>query len=398
MFRIALVIAGLALAGSTLATTTDIAAPTSEVQHAFDLRVPVAPTPLSVAGKSQLVYELHLTNFAPHTLVLTGLQVLAADAERQLAEFGAGQLAQRIGRLSPDVDDPLLFAPGASAVIYLELPLDATAPPRELLHRVAFDVVNAQGRTQARISGARVALDRQSPAVLGPPLRGGPWVAIFDATWPRGHRRMVYAVDGTARIPGRYAIDWIQLDALGREFPSGFDDAVAARHGYGAPVLAVADAVVAAARDGIAESATISGRSKNPLGKAAGNYIALDLRDGRHVLYEHLQPGSLRVAVGDRVERGQVIAALGFTGDSTGPHLHMHVADAAAPLAAEGLPYVFDRYRLLGHFDSIEAVGTQPWTAADDAPLQYRQRPAPLSVIEFPDIPGSHGNHPQAGQ
>ncbi|MGY0556637.1 MULTISPECIES: peptidoglycan DD-metalloendopeptidase family protein [unclassified Lysobacter] len=377
-------IAGLLLAGPTFATTIDIAAPTPQVRHAFDLRVPVAPAPLPVAGTPRLVYELHLTNFAPDTLALTGLQVLAGDDARQIAEFDTGQLAHRIGRLSPEVDDPLLFAPGASAVIYLELPLDVAAPPRELLHRVAFDVVDAQGRTPARITGARIALDRQPPAVLGPPLRGGPWVAIFDASWPRGHRRMVYAVDGTARIPGRYAIDWVQLDAQGREFPPGHEDEAAARHGYSEPVLAVADAVVAAVRDGIAESATISGRSKNPLGKAAGNYLALDLGDGRHVLYEHLQPGSLRVAVGDRVERGQVIAALGFTGDSTGPHLHLHVADAAAPLGAEGLPYVFDRYRLLGRYDSIEAVGSQPWPDADDAPPQYRQRPAPLSVVEFP--------------
>lgn len=385
MLHAALMIAGLAMAGATFASTTNTAAPQSRpVRHAFDLRVPVAPAPLPVAGTSRLVYELHLTNFAPDTLALTDLQVLSGDNTRQLAKFDAGQLVERVGRLSPDIGDPLLFSPGASAVIYLEVPLDAAAPPRELLHRVTFDVVNAQGRIPAQITGARIALDHQPPAVLGAPLRGGPWVAIFNATWPRGHRRMVYAVDGTARIPGRYAIDWIQLDAQGREFPPGLGDAVAARHGYGAPVLAVADAVVVAVRNGVAESATISSQSKKPLDEAAGNYLALALGDGRHVLYEHLQPGSLRVAVGDRVERGQVIAALGFTGDSTGPHLHLHVADAAAPLAAEGLPYVFERYRLLGRFDSIEAVGAQPWIETDGAPVQHQQRPAPFSVVEFP--------------
>src|SRR3546814_7386768 len=69
----------------------------------------------------------------------------------------------------------------------------------------------------------------------------------------------------------------------------------------------------------------------------SGNACALDLGDGRHAFYEHLKPGSIRVVPGQRVRRGEVIAELGFTGDSTGPHLHFHVADAPSPLGAEGL-------------------------------------------------------------
>src|SRR3546814_3208759 len=91
------------------------------------------------------------------------------------------------------------------------------------------------------------------------------------------------------------------------------------------------------------ESATISAHPENALGDATGNYVALDLGDGRHAFYEHLKPGSIRVVPGQRVRRGEVIAELGFTGDSTGPHLHFHVADAPSPLGAEGLPFEIDR-------------------------------------------------------
>src|SRR3546814_14393434 len=88
--------------------------------------------------------------------------------------------------------------------------------------------------------------------------------------------------------------------------------------GHGAEVLAVADAVVSAVRDDMPESETISGRSRNALADASGNYVALDLGDGRHAFSEHLEPGSIRVPPGQRVRRGEGLAALGLTGDPPG--------------------------------------------------------------------------------
>src|SRR5690606_40933175 len=55
-----------------------------------------------------------------------------------------------------------------------------------------------------------------------------------------GHRRYIYAVEGEATIPGRYAIDWILLDDNGR-YVAGDGNVVANRFGYGAEVLSVAD-------------------------------------------------------------------------------------------------------------------------------------------------------------
>jgi murein DD-endopeptidase len=52
--------------------------------------------------------------------------------------------------------------------------------------------------------------------VLSPPLRGGPWLAAHDPRWERGHRRVGYAIGGRLRTPGRYAADWVKLDASGR--------------------------------------------------------------------------------------------------------------------------------------------------------------------------------------
>src|SRR3546814_17672299 len=77
-----------------------------------------------------------------------------------------------------------------------------------------------------------------SSDLLGAPLRVGPWAAIHSPEWPRGHRRVLYAVAGRARIPGRFAIDWVRLDADGRS-ARGDADRVAHALAYAAEVLEV---------------------------------------------------------------------------------------------------------------------------------------------------------------
>lgn len=54
-----------------------------------------------------------------------------------------------------------------------------------------------------------------------------------------------------------------------------------------------------------------------------GNYLVVDHGDGLTTLYAHCQ--EVLVSKGDVVERGQVVALMGSTGMSTGPHLHFEV-------------------------------------------------------------------------
>src|SRR3546814_17112070 len=51
---------------------------------------------------------------------------------------------------------------------------------------------------------------------LSPPLRGGPWVAVYDPGMERGHRRVFYATEGSATLPGRFANDFMKLDEHGK--------------------------------------------------------------------------------------------------------------------------------------------------------------------------------------
>lgn len=54
-----------------------------------------------------------------------------------------------------------------------------------------------------------------------------------------------------------------------------------------------------------------------------GNYVLIDHGDGYNTLYAHAS--KLFVKAGEYVEQGQVIAAVGTTGTSTGNHLHFEV-------------------------------------------------------------------------
>jgi murein DD-endopeptidase len=332
-----------------------------ESRESFDIAVPMPPSPVTIDGHEWLVYELHLTNFSREALQVQSVDVL--QGETVLRSFVGAELAQRTSTLTASRADVQAVRPGERAILYLEVPSGTSPPPRALRHRVRY----VSGGAAAEVGGADVIVRARERAALGPPLRGGPWAAVYAWEWPRGHRRVFYTLEGRARLPGRFAIDWVRQDERGRT-ARGDADIVRNSLGYGADVLAVADARVAAVRDGIAESERVSASPDHPLDDAAGNYVALDLGDGRFAIYEHLKPGSIRVAREDRVRRGQVLASLGFTGDSTGPHLHFHVADHPSPLSGEGLPYEFDSFRVSENGQSR---------------ARKHERPAPNAAVVF---------------
>jgi murein DD-endopeptidase MepM/ murein hydrolase activator NlpD len=86
-------------------------------------------------------------------------------------------------------------------------------------------------------------------------------------------------------------------------------------------VLAPAHGTVLSIRDDLAEEPV------GAPGKGAGNAIVLDIGGRHYVVLEHLQQGSALVRAGESVTRGQRIAAVGNTGESLSPHLHLQIQD-----------------------------------------------------------------------
>lgn len=344
-----------------------------------DLRVLASPATFEQAGRRQLVYELQVTNFQPVEIEVVEVRV-AAGAQR-LAAYRDQDLSSRIVRpgLPHSHATPQLIAPGLTAVVNFWIPLPDGTTPASISHAIDLRVLRQPPQT-ATVEGGAAAVSTQPAVTLGPPLEGGPWVAIYDPLLKGGHRTAIYAVDGRARIPGRFAIDWIRLpsDGVMPPAPTGQPDD---RNGFGANVLAVADATVAAAVDDTVDQTP----PPIPPEKASGNYVALDLGTGRIAFYEHLKQGSIVVRTGDRVKRGQLIAQLGSSGSSSiGPHLHFHVADANSLLGAEGMPFVFARFEHLGAFASIDALGKGQRYVDAPPTIEQNARPSPNAVVRFP--------------
>lgn len=196
-------------------------------------------------------------------------------------------------------------------------------------------------------------------------------------------------IDGGLYLSQRFAIDFNLLDPDNRL--SVGDPALNTSYpGYGQPVVAVADATVLTAVDRYPDQ--IAGETVGvTLENADGNHIVLDLGDGRYAFYAHLEPGSIAVRAGDRVQQGQLLARLGNSGSSNGPHLHFHVMDRPSALVADGLPYVFDQFEFTGEIPSL-AETARYYEAQEPVPIDTegagpRRDALPLGsdVVTFPD-------------
>jgi hypothetical protein len=209
--------------------------------------------------------------------------------------------------------------------------------PRKRVY-LATNVLVATFSAFLAIQLVHVSVPATEPVALGPPLAGA-WLVLNG-----GHSSLL-----NGHSPNESnALDFVRLGANGRTHTGGSQAELGDYAGFGWPVLAPAAGQIVEVADGFPD---------NPPGTNGdhANHLLIDIGGGLYVSMAHLKQGSVTVAVGDIVRRGQVLAAVGNSGHSNEPHLHLQVQDSPVAADAPGTePFVFDAA-------SIVRGGPWPW-------------------------------------
>ena len=138
----------------------------------------------------------------------------------------------------------------------------------------------------------------------------------------------------------RYALDLVEVGPLeveaGGLLPRRNED----YRIWGHPVLAPCEGVVVKAVDGVQDNGAYG--QHRPYG--VGNQVVIRAGGDAYVVLGHLRRGSLRVTEGDFVQPGQVLGAVGNSGWTERPHLHVQASRSAEGdyWHGEPLPMRFD--------------------------------------------------------
>ncbi|GEP56424.1 M23 family metallopeptidase [Reyranella soli] len=348
-----------------------------------------APNPASGSdGRRHLVYELRVANTTASGLALNKVEVLDEPSGKLLLSLDRDGLGTRFsigGRRGSESAD---LGVGQFGVLFLHVALEPGDLPRAIAHRLSLRLVQPDIDFSATV--ARTPVVGRPEVVLGPPLLGTGYVAADGCCDSIRHVRALLALNGHFTLAQRFAIDWEQIDSENRVV-KGDTKTLSNYVIYGRDVLAVADGTVVSSRNDLPEQVPGALPQGMTIDQADGNFVVLDIGGGNYVLYAHMQPGSVTVKAGARVKRGDVLGKVGNTGNTQAPHLHLHVMDGPSPLASNGLPYVFDSFKLTAvdkagtaDFDKAEATGS-PLTLTPVSPPQVLSRvlPLDLSVVEF---------------
>ncbi len=121
-------------------------------------------------------------------------------------------------------------------------------------------------------------------------------------------------------ITNRYAIDILKLGRDGRLF-KGKEKAVTDFYSYNEAIYAPVDGKITQVVDSMQSDLMGNTDTDHP----GGNYIIMDIGNGKYIYFGHLIKRSITVEQGQYVKAGTLLGNVGNSGNSTHPHLHMHV-------------------------------------------------------------------------
>ena len=343
-------------------------------------------------GKYHIAYDVMFQN--THTATVTLFKVDVVDAEnRVLVSMGVPDVVSRLRTLDAQTVQQTPIEPKGSRVLFIELTFDSLAQvPKVFFHKLSLEGAKSPIDTKPSFFNYTILpynVAAAKPLTIGPPLAGKGWVAANGCCAPgHPHRSSFQSVNGMIINAQRFAIDWMRMNDDGYLVvgdPLKNDSWT----GYGADVIAVADGTVVKTLDEFDDIKP--GDTPDPktvtIRNIGGNHIVLDLGNGLYGFYAHLKRGSVKVRVGDHVRKGDKLALLGNTGNTSAPHLHFHIMDGPSVLGSNGVPYVIESFEYDGQvpvdifFKMTEKVGGGRLAMPQRRKGQY---PLAWDIINFP--------------
>jgi murein DD-endopeptidase MepM/ murein hydrolase activator NlpD len=349
----------------------------------FNMTIPIAPTAFKADGKWHLVYELQLSNMDKWDYRFARIEVMPRDERQRATAVATFSGAELDGMFThpgvPNAEKVSKLAPGEFGVVFMWETFDSPGDaPAAIAHRISVKIGDYP--EAMAVDTLATSVIKNPVRVIAPPLRGEDWLAVNGPSNSSLHRRALIPINGHGYISQRFAIDWVQLNPDGKTYRGDPSDNKNYR-AYGAEILAVADGVVTQIKDGIPQNTPGANTLAVPitLETIGGNHVIEDIGGGLYAFYAHMQPGSVRVRVGDKIKSGQVIGLLGNSGNSSEPHLHFQICDANSELGSEGIPYALRAFEVLG-----KGWGWKSSEAHEAAAKHEMEIPTENEVVRFP--------------
>ena len=135
----------------------------------------------------------------------------------------------------------------------------------------------------------------------------------------------------------RGAFDFLKLGANNRSYTkSGTRNED--YYAFGEPIYAVCDAEVYDVITGVEDNRPTQMNPAQPL----GNSVTLKTANGEYIVYAHFENGTIAVEKGETVKAGSYLGNCGNSGNSSEPHLHLHIQDGPNLMTAAGAKCYFE--------------------------------------------------------
>ena len=353
-----------------------------------------APPFLGTDQKYHLLYGLRLTNAGNQPAQIQKIEVMNTCGDEEVIQsYSEKELISNLKHLNASPTDTTDMDVDVSRIFFIKLAFDQKdSIPRSIQHRITLQGASGPGsKTPSPLSyktGSFCICDKLVPS-LSPPLDGKGWT-IFNAccTSKGAHQNSVLPVNGVLYNSQRFAIDFMKLDENNNLY-TGDPSTPSNWHCYDQKVFAVNDGEVVSVLEGLEDQppGSLPDPESLTLKTVTGNHVILKLQPHVYAFYAHLRKDSIQAKVGDKVKKGDEIARVGNSGNTSAPHLHLHLMDTPSPIGSAPIPYTYDQFKITGYIEPDSFYEQEDLKKVDAVQIPEEERknqyPLDLNILEF---------------